>query len=740
MIQKTLHTTMDTSKMSNTVFILLYEVIERIVRFDIHLDEIKAQFYIGNENKIALIDDFKNELMYLFAVVLTNDDKDICDRCKEVIVCVNELHSRYLSIFPRPSEPVELTRFERVIKKQIVCLQKKEELKVSIATNENLGEIIDTDPLHEYKQIFRPQIELRFPGKVESKEDTNLITVTIPRIDAPNTFRWPSLIHEMCHDLLNKNITFNDGSIKSDYLNYYRNGEEQDIFNSFFSKPIESGENKANECPQLESWLNECYCDLLACLLIGPSFYFSQFAVFLMNYNQKTIITHPPHQLRLALIESFIERRYKDIYKDLLFGPIMKECNDLLEKVQYDNKYCFNGDFQILNDVFSSFREYFLCVFFENGDVKGDSSISEQIKTIIKRYVSIQSATISILTERLKQGLPIPSIRTQNSQGVYKEIPTYVQEILLSSWLAKLSNTNEGKTTDSSGLLDEFKKSLTEFDEKDFNGLYNKLKRNIVRHDQAVLKSIQVSEWFDFFIKEKRRPNNIRLLPNGIESKNRGSVKRGVLVDKEIKRLIRNDQIKIIPFMYMDECINGKERKQIGTTSVDIRLGSSFQIFTPNQYEIVDFTQKESERYTTSSKRIDLDFMESIVIAPGQFMLGHSMEYVKLPNTICGNLEGRSSFARLGIEIHMTAGFIDPGFEGVITFEIYNSGPSAVRLFPGMRIGQLRFESNSHPTCPYSKHDVKYKGLLEHNLSLQSKDIEVALISDYLNKRNKRRV
>lgn len=53
---------------------------------------------------------------------------------------------------------------------------------------------------------------------------------------------------------------------------------------------------------------------------------------------------------------------------------------------------------------------------------------------------------------------------------------------------------------------------------------------------------------------------------------------------------------------------------------------------------------------------------------PGQFLLGHSMEYVKLPDYICGNLDGRSSFARLGIEIHMTAGFIDPGFERVITF------------------------------------------------------------------------
>lgn len=734
MIPKILHTIMETSKIGNSDLILLYEVIERIVRFDIHLEEIKNQFYLGNENKLALIDDFKKELMYLFAVVISQDNEDFCSRCKEVITCINELHSRYLSIFPRPSEPVELTRFERVIKKQIVCLRRKQELKVSIATNENLGENANADPLDLYKHNFKPKIVLRFPRKVKPNNDQDLITVTIPRIDAPNTFRWPSLIHEMCHPLLD-NISFNNGDIKSDFLSFISKGDEQSIFDSFFYKPID---NSSNECPHLENWLSECYCDLLACLLIGPSFYFSQFTVFLMNYDQTSIITHPPHQLRLSIIESFLERRYKDIYKDLLFGPIMKECNDLLERVQSNNKYRFDGDFKILNEIFTSFREYFLSVFFENGDLKGDTSISKQIKTIIKRYVSIQSDTISTLSERLKQGLPIPSIRTLDSKGNYKEIPTYVQEILLSSWLAKLSHANGGIDDDNNGLIDVFRRNLSVFEEKEYDSLYIKLKRNIVRHDQAVLKSIQVSEWFDFFIREKRRPSKINILSNGSKTDEEYSI-RGLLVDKEIKSLIRNDEIKIIPFMYMDERINGKEQKQIGTTSVDIRLGSSFQLFTPNQYEIVDFTRKESG-YNNSSKRIDLDFLESIVIAPGQFMLGHSMEYIKLPNTICGNLEGRSSFARLGIEIHMTAGFIDPGFEGVITFEIYNSGPSAVRLFPGMRIGQLRFESNSHPTCPYSKHDVKYKGLLEHNLSLQSKDIEVALISDYLNKSNKRRV
>lgn len=731
--------------MNNGELILLYEVVERIVRFDIHLDEIKNQFYSGNQNRTALIRDFNQELKDLFNAALSqnngSNENEIIANCKEIINLIRELHSHYLSIFPRPSEPVELTRFERVIKKQIVQLKGEQELKVSIATNESLGENANIDPLYDYKQFYKKKSGLRFSHDNSSDVDPELITVTIPRIDASNTFRWPSLIHEMCHPLL-RNIQFqNNGNLKSDFLSYVSGkADENTIFNSFFATEKQEG----NSSPDLEKWLEECFCDLFACLLIGPSFYFSQFVVFVNNSDETVIETHPPHQLRLGLIESLISRRFKDLYEQLLCEPIA-ECSNLLELMQKDNQFSFNNS-RDLNDVFTIFNQYFLFLFFEEGGVKNNPSIGKELQDIIKRYVTIQSDVLESLTGRLKQGLPIPSVRTRDVNGNYLEIPTYVQEILLASWLTKLSL---GKTNDDGmGLIARFKQSLDEANDNDNNNnnktdLYEELKKIIVRHDQAVLKSIQVSEWFDFFTKERPREDRINLYIGESSQDDKDDVwkTRGVLVDKEISSLIQEDEIKIIPFMYCGQTIKGKEQNQIGTTSVDIRLGTSFQLFSSNQYGIVDFTNlQDVKTYSNSSKRVDLDFMESIVIAPGEFMLGHSMEYIKLPDTVCGNLEGRSSFARLGIEIHMTAGFIDPGFEGVITFEIYNSGPSAVRLYPGMRIGQLRFEVNEHPLRPYSKHDVKYKGLLEHNLSLQSKDVEVALIGDYFKKEQKGKV
>ncbi len=171
--------------------------------------------------------------------------------------------------------------------------------------------------------------------------------------------------------------------------------------------------------------------------------------------------------------------------------------------------------------------------------------------------------------------------------------------------------------------------------------------------------------------------------------------------------------------------------KQLGSTSFDIRLGTSFQVYSPNQVGIVDLINIESiENANTNSKLVDLDFLESITIAPGQFMLGHSMEYICLPNCVAGQVEGRSSFARLGIQVHMTAGFVDPGYQGVLTFEIFNAGPNPVRLYPGIRIGQLRFFRGSTPSKPYDRNPAaKYRGLLQHRNSLQFRDYEIQLLT-----------
>ena len=197
-----------------------------------------------------------------------------------------------------------------------------------------------------------------------------------------------------------------------------------------------------------------------------------------------------------------------------------------------------------------------------------------------------------------------------------------------------------------------------------------------------------------------------------------------ILADSQIRELLKLDELKILPLINIDA--------QLGSTSLDVRLGTTFQIYQPNQSGVIDFRLEESVQGAQINSIVqDLDYKEGLVLAPGQFVLAHTLEYIGLPESVGAQLEGRSSFARLGIQIHMTASFIDPGFHGSITFEIYNAGPNPIRLFPGYRIGQLRFFPCAKPAKPYNKKKhAKYKGLLGHSSSLLRNDYEIHCLEE----------
>lgn len=717
-----------------------YEIIERITRFVIHLEEIEKQFYLDDTNakdKLIFIDNYKESLFKILSISvlkLKNNDgfadlkgnSNHFEILRKSLVAINELHSKWLSILPRPSEPVELNRFKRVIYKQIVQLDKnKDEIKpeISISINEELGEEINLDPLGVFKEetinsLIRDynlncKVSIKELSKDVEKKEFQL-HITIPRIDAANTYRWSSLIHEMAHSLMD-DVVFDGNSIEDDFLKFIDN----DRFIIDFFKP--TGREDLDFSPNnltLRHWLTECWCDLFACILIGPSFYFSQYLAFL-NEPSHEFIKHPPASFRLYLIESIISGRFHGQLYELLESKYIGVCDDLILALQ------INSPLQIARDkdigrVTNYFKQYFKKHFFSYENkilIEGNERLNAKLEVLVKKYVTVHPEIIKNLVYRLNQGLPIPSVKIENDINDFEEIPTYVQEIFLASWITR-NDILKKDILERIGTieLNESNESIIAF-YKDF------IEMPIKRHDQAVLKSLQVSEWFDFFNKEKPRKETITVF-KPVETTDLTLSLSGILVDQEIKKLILCDELKIIPLMNMQE--------QIGTTSLDIRLGTSFQLFSPDQYGMIDFTEISNDKsFATLSKRVNLDFIEGITIAPGQFLLGHSMEYIKLPDYISGNLEGRSSFARLGIEIHMTAGFIDPGFEGVITFEIFNAGANTVKLYPGMRIAQMRFEKNNIPKTTYEKqHTVKYKGLLEHNVSRQSRDSEVELIRE----------
>jgi len=122
-------------------------------------------------------------------------------------------------------------------------------------------------------------------------------------------------------------------------------------------------------------------------------------------------------------------------------------------------------------------------------------------------------------------------------------------------------------------------------------------------------------------------------------------------------------------------------------SSVDVRLDRYFRLFDNHKYAVIDPAADQPEL----TRLIEVDPEEGFILHPGEFVLGSTYEKVSLPDDIAARLEGKSSLGRLGLLTHSTAGFIDPGFEGHVTLELSNVATLPIRLWPGMKIGQLCF-------------------------------------------------
>ncbi len=144
-----------------------------------------------------------------------------------------------------------------------------------------------------------------------------------------------------------------------------------------------------------------------------------------------------------------------------------------------------------------------------------------------------------------------------------------------------------------------------------------------------------------------------------------------ILSDKAIKELLQKGDLSIHPL----------SEEQIQCSSVDLRLGKEFVRYT--KQEVIDI-KKDSLRF----ERVEVE--EFIDIRPKEFLLATTQEYIKLPSKLTAFVEGRSSLGRLGLFIE-NAGWVDAGFEGQITLELYNANSSPIRLYVGMRICQLVF-------------------------------------------------
>ncbi|WP_326635309.1 dCTP deaminase [Streptosporangium sp. NBC_01755] len=172
-----------------------------------------------------------------------------------------------------------------------------------------------------------------------------------------------------------------------------------------------------------------------------------------------------------------------------------------------------------------------------------------------------------------------------------------------------------------------------------------------------------------------------------------------LLSDRDIVAEIETGRVRIDPF----------QPEMIQPSSVDVRLDRYFRVFENHRYPHIDPAVEQPDLTRTVEPEKD----EPFILHPGEFVLASTYEVVTLPDDIASRLEGKSSLGRLGLLTHSTAGFIDPGFSGHVTLELSNVATLPIKLWPGMKIGQLcMFKLSSPAEYPYgsAKYGSRYQG------------------------------
>lgn len=172
-----------------------------------------------------------------------------------------------------------------------------------------------------------------------------------------------------------------------------------------------------------------------------------------------------------------------------------------------------------------------------------------------------------------------------------------------------------------------------------------------------------------------------------------------LLSDRDIAKLCASEEIEIDPYA----------PQMIQPASIDVRLDRYFRLFDNHKYSVIDPALPQDDL----THLVDVGQSAPFVLHPGEFVLGSTLERVRLAENLAARLEGKSSLGRLGLLTHSTAGFIDPGFNGHVTLELSNTATMPILLYPGMKIGQLCFfQLSSSAEKPYGSKErgSRYQG------------------------------
>ncbi|HEX8970091.1 dCTP deaminase [Oryzihumus sp.] len=172
-----------------------------------------------------------------------------------------------------------------------------------------------------------------------------------------------------------------------------------------------------------------------------------------------------------------------------------------------------------------------------------------------------------------------------------------------------------------------------------------------------------------------------------------------LLSDRDIRAQVDDGRVVLDPY----------DVAMIQPSSIDVRLDKFFRLFDNHKYPFIDPATDQPDL----TRLVEVEEDEPFILHPGEFVLGSTYEQVTLPDDIAARLEGKSSLGRLGLLTHSTAGFIDPGFTGHVTLELSNVATLPIKLWPGMKIGQMCFFRLTSPAeKPYGSqaYGSRYQG------------------------------
>jgi dCTP deaminase len=169
-----------------------------------------------------------------------------------------------------------------------------------------------------------------------------------------------------------------------------------------------------------------------------------------------------------------------------------------------------------------------------------------------------------------------------------------------------------------------------------------------------------------------------------------------ILSDRTIREELAAGRIVIDP---LDEAC-------IQPSSVDLHVDPTFRVFRNSRYPFIDVKREMADL----TELVEVPDGEPFILHPGEFVLGSTLERVAIPNDLVARLEGKSSLGRLGLLIHSTAGYVDPGWDGFLTLELSNVANLPITIYPGMKIGQISFfRLTTEADVPYGSTSTKSK-------------------------------